>query len=92
MKIVIDIPKKVVRAIQGGRGYRYDIHTAIAQGTPFPKIGEWEICEDSDGLYGVCSECGQDADFTHYWKAYCYCPNCGAKMESEEAKNDPENL
>ena len=38
MQIVIDIPEKVVRAIQGGRDYRYDIHTAIAQGTPLPKI------------------------------------------------------
>ena len=38
MQIVIDIPEKVVRAIQEGRDYRYDIHTAIAQGTPLPKI------------------------------------------------------
>ena len=51
--------------------------------TPQPKTGHWEMCEDSDGIYGVCSECDQDADFSHYGKAYCYCPNCGAKMENQ---------
>mgnify|MGYP006908817070 FL=1 len=34
MKLIIDIPEKVVTAIQNGEDYRYDIHTAIAQGTP----------------------------------------------------------
>jgi len=34
MKLVIDIPEEVVTAIQNGQDYRYDIHTAIAQGTP----------------------------------------------------------
>ena len=37
MQIVINIPEKVVKAIQNGKDYRYDIHTAIAQGTPLPK-------------------------------------------------------
>ena len=49
-----------------------------------PKTGHWEMCEDADGIYGVCDICGTDADFTHYGKAYPYCPNCGAKMESED--------
>ena len=43
--------------------------------------GEWEMLEDADGLYGICSVCGQDADFSHYYKAYNYCPNCGARMK-----------
>lgn len=37
MKLIIDIPAKVVKAIQNGKDYRYDIHTAIAQATPLPK-------------------------------------------------------
>ena len=45
-----------------------------------PKRGEWEMCEDADGEYGVCSVCGSDADFSHYGKPYSYCPNCGAYM------------
>ena len=34
MKLIIDIPEEVVTAIQNGEDYRYDIHTAIAQGIP----------------------------------------------------------
>jgi len=40
MKIVIDIPEKVVTAIQNGEDYRYDIHTAIAQGRPYNSTGD----------------------------------------------------
>lgn len=40
MKLLVDIPKKIVTAIQNGEEYRYDIHTAIAQGIP---------CEESSG-------------------------------------------
>lgn len=32
MKLMINLPKEVVTAIQNGEDYRYDIHTAIAQG------------------------------------------------------------
>ena len=34
MKLLIDIPEKIVMAIQNGEDYRYDIHTTIAQGIP----------------------------------------------------------
>ena len=34
MKRIVEIPDKVVEAIQNGEDYRYDIHTAIAQSTP----------------------------------------------------------
>ena len=44
------------------------------------RVGEWELCEDIDGEYGVCSVCGTDADFSHYGIPYNYCPSCGAKM------------
>ena len=41
-----------------------------------PKTGHWEGSEgDIDVL---CSECG-DVGYAHY----NYCPNCGARMESE---------
>ena len=43
--------------------------------------GEWEFCKDEDGVYGICSVCGVDADFSHYGKPYNYCPYCGAKMK-----------
>lgn len=38
MKLIIDIPEKVVTAIQNGEDYRYDIHTAISQGTPYEDL------------------------------------------------------
>ena len=46
--------------------------------------GEWEMQEDIDGLYGICSICGRDADFSHYYKAYNFCPNCGARMKGAD--------
>jgi len=46
--------------------------------------GEWEMQEDIDGLYGICSVCGQDADFSHYYKAYNFCPHCGARMKGAD--------
>ena len=40
MKLIIDIDEKVVTAIQNGEDYRYDIHTAIAQGIPYEPKGD----------------------------------------------------
>ena len=40
MKLIIDIPKEIVIAIQNGQDYRYDIHTAIAQGTEVSTDGD----------------------------------------------------
>lgn len=46
---------------------------------PQPKTGHWQ---DLTGLF-FCSEC--DDGFAKPWH---YCPNCGAKMESEDVKKD----
>lgn len=35
MKRIIELPDDVVKAIQNGEDYRYDIHTAIAQSKPY---------------------------------------------------------
>ena len=48
--------------------------------------GEWQMCEDFDGEYGICSVCGEDADFSHYGTPYNFCPNCGARMKGGEGK------
>lgn len=45
-----------------------------------PKTGEWDICKDADGVYGVCSICGCYADFSIYGRPYKVCPHCGARM------------
>lgn len=52
MKIVIDIPEKVLTAIQNGKDYRYDIHTAIAQGQVLPK--KYGDLVDRDTLINLC--------------------------------------
>lgn len=54
--------------------------------------GEWEGTADgyADGelVYDMwnCSECGYDADGAEEQSEWKYCPNCGAKMDSEEEK------
>lgn len=42
------------------------------------KSGKWKYVPDADGFY-ICSECRCGNEY-----ADNYCPNCGAKMESEE--------
>lgn len=43
MKLLIDIPEKVVTSIQNGEDYRYDIHTAIAQGVPYEERSQGDL-------------------------------------------------
>lgn len=58
------------------------------------KTGKWIKMSDADGVYWVCSECGEDIPrISHYNPQFDlfprlesinktnYCPNCGAKME-----------
>ena len=48
MKLMIDIPEKVVIAIQNGEDYRYDIHTAIAQGIPQKERTQGDLISRED--------------------------------------------
>lgn len=43
MKLIIEIPEKVVTAIQNGEDYRYDIHTTIAQGIPYEERPQGDL-------------------------------------------------
>lgn len=57
----------------------------IVRATPAADVepvrrGEW--IEDDDA-FNRCSECGYEQDFPEITTPYC--PNCGAKMEYEEA-------
>lgn len=40
MKRIIELPDNVVKAVQNGEDYRYDIYTAIAQSTPYNPTGD----------------------------------------------------
>ena len=58
MQIVINIPEKVVKAIQNGKDYRYDIHTAIAQGTPLLK-GHGDLIDKNEIIKRYEGDCGR---------------------------------
>lgn len=56
-----------------------------------PKMGHWEQYGDSWEDKFKCSECGKEQpkilcgeQIIGHWSDYC--PNCGAKMESEDAE------
>ena len=49
-----------------------------------PKTGEWDLCKDDDGVYGVCSICGCYVDFSLYGRPYKVCPHCGARMKGAD--------
>lgn len=55
-----------------------------------PKTGHWIEKEGFDGdTYYNCSECGESWTTiagTPWNNGMKYCPNCGAKMESEDKK------
>ena len=46
-----------------------------------PKTGHW--IKSSNGMFAECSDCGKHGEYG-LLKQYKYCPNCGAKMESED--------
>lgn len=53
-----------------------------------PKTGHWIEKDGFDGdVYYDCSECGESwitIEGTPWDNAWNYCPNCGARMESED--------
>lgn len=50
-----------------------------------PKIGHWN-CGDDMFEYAICSSCKHDTGepWEYAKRNFKYCPNCGARMESEE--------
>ena len=57
----------------------------IANGVAPVVHGRWidaypDIESNPMFMYGICSECGFEQGISKYLN---YCPNCGAKMESE---------
>lgn len=87
MKLIIDLPEKVVTAIQNGEDYRYDIHTAIAQGIPYeenPK-GEW-IDHSEDYGYVECPVCEHLTTCYDNKDELHYCWYCGSKMGKGSAE------
>ncbi len=70
-----------------GNAYRL----TVSNGKEFkqePKTGRWIEKDGYDGdTYYDCSECGESwttIEGTPWNNGMKYCPNCGAKMESEE--------
>ena len=47
-----------------------------------PKTGHWKTVPEEETLY--CSECNLRLDDEQTYMPLHYCPNCGAKMESED--------
>ena len=64
--------------------YSEESHTAMMMAVKAleqePKAGHWKRNETIRVTY--CSECGFGQYIDEY-RTYNYCPNCGAKMESE---------
>lgn len=74
MKRIIELPDKVVEAIQNGEDYRYDIHTAIAQSTPYNPSGD---CISREALKeALKSNCKPELchDYNTAWCESC-CPH-----------------
>lgn len=58
-----------------------------------PKMRYWIKHDTGHSIYYDCSVCGCVAPCTRFgdgfiWKLSAYCPDCGAKMESEDRKYD----
>ena len=84
MKIVIDIPVEMYKAIVDGMWCgNLTIGKAIANSTPLPKekVGHWIIIDDCEKFIAKCSVCGRIEDSRRVHK-YRYC-HCGARMKGE---------
>lgn len=63
-------------------------HDNIPSVTPTRKVGKWIKHDTGHSIYYDCYICGCAAPCTEtadkiLWKLSNYCPDCGAKMESE---------
>lgn len=93
-----DIPEsKMVKLVDLSEDSVNKIAEAVVQKIAEPvKHGQWIKMSDADGIYYVCSECGNelprvidsfDPQFDLFPKLKCidkttYCPHCGTKMEN----------
>ena len=59
----------------------------LEQAIPQPNTGRWVY----DGDCIICNRCKKAYDFISIKMATPFCPNCGAKMEESEEKNDKDN-
>lgn len=86
IELIIKIPEEDWKFLKESDGCRWSrtIVESVINGTPKPKTGWWIDTESLDGaLWYACSECGETE-----FHATNYCPNCGAKMESDDKKNE----
>lgn len=80
MKLMIDIPEILFEKIQNRKADKRTIETVIMRGIPQePKTGQWIYHFDESGKWYECDQCHTD-----WGGSVNYCPNCGARMESEE--------
>ena len=81
---IVDI-RDNIKPVVGGKS----LDMAIEALRQEPNTGKW-IAQDIHNCHTdfKCSECGYIHSFLHLYGEptadYTYCPNCGAKMESEE--------
>lgn len=54
-------------------------HNMLSEIRKLPSVTHWSGKWEDLHRCWICSECGQQTHIEHN-----YCPNCGAKMESEE--------
>ena len=93
MKRIVEIPDKVVEAIQNGEDYRYDIHTAIAQSIPYeeplcPYLSDDEVKQPC--LESPCEKPQVKSDrFVSYTKTCHICGYSLATYNPEDYKFCP---
>ena len=99
IKVVIEVPKDQYEWIKEHKGetdYQTTkmLYNCVRSGTLFDKAeGCWissypDVEPNPMFMYGTCSVCGFEQSISNKLN---YCPNCGAKMESEEEEFD-DNL
>lgn len=91
MKLVIDIPEEMVKALEqgsfGAKYNMYDLVGCVMNGKPIeqePKTGHWSHDGSHWKYRWICSECG----YKLIGEQTRFCPNCGAKMEGRYGRND----